>query len=601
MVNDSQKLLQQRGDAIHKNVTELEAKLDNHENYLPTAELYLAMTALSVTVLLSTMDNSGTAISVSFIAKELNISKSIQWMGTSFCISLTVFTVILGRFADIFGRKYVLIVSLVIMGIFELTCGFASSETQLYLFRSFVGVGSAGANSVSILLVTDLVPFEKRATFQGLLGIGLGSGDLIGPLIMSCFISSTEGSWRNFYFMMFPLMMVAASMIYFFVPSSSSRLTKTEKLRNIDYLGFLLSTLFLVFLLLPLDNGGLIWKWRDPKIIIFITFSLICLALFICVEWKFASLPTVPLRVFKFAGVTNILIQSVLYGIVFNGMVFYLPYYYIIIREYPVTKTAVMSVCWLIPLALNSYNAGRIVSKSQNYKYIMIFGYLCWFVGSCLMLLLSETISVRDNVLIMILMGVGVGFTFQPSIIAIQAQSLKADKSAVVTTRNVFRSLGNSMGIALGSLIYSTSLTNKIKTAEFLTNNQKEFIINNLNSKIDLNQIIPDPNILTLAKELYMESLKNVFILWIPLLGICLVMTLFIKDQGLKSIDDKPPDCIQLELIDKVLLSEVIVADEEDENAFERKSNFDTLSFGTTSRTRTVKEGRESMDSYEIV
>ncbi|KAH3685818.1 hypothetical protein WICPIJ_003205 [Wickerhamomyces pijperi] len=579
-------------------ITRLEAKLDNHENYLPKNELYFAMAALLLTVLLSTMDNSGTAISVSFIAKDMNISKSVQWMGTSFCISLTVFTVILGRFADIFGRKPVLIASLLVMGVFELACALAVDETQLYVFRSLVGVGSAGANSVSILLVTDLVPFEQRATYQGLLGIGLGSGDLIGPLLMSGFISSTAGSWRNFYFLMFPLMVAAAALVYFFVPYSSSKLTKGEMLRNIDYLGFLLSTAFLVFLLLPVDNGGLIWDWSDPKIAVFLALALVSLALFLVVEWKFAAIPTVPLRVFKFAGVTNILVQSILYGIVFNGMVFYLPYYYIIIREYLVTKTAVMSVCWLIPLALNSYNAGKIVTKLQNYKYILVVGYICWFVGSCLMLLLDQETSVERNVFIMVLIGVGVGFTFQPSIIAIQAQSLKADKSVVVTTRNVFRSLGNSMGIALGSLIYSTSLQSKVKAADFLTAAQKDFIINNLNSKIDLSQIITDPNVIPLAKELYMDSLKNVFVSWMPLMGLCLVMSLFIKDSGLKSIDHTEATGIELEKTDNLMLVNEVGEDTDDK--------FDSLSFGTrrtlaVSLENSPNANDKQLEDYEIV
>lgn len=146
-------------------------------------------------------------------------------------------------------------------------------------------------------------------------------------------------------------------------------------------------------------------------------------------------------------------------------------------------------------------------------------------------------------VVVLLIMGAGVGCTFQPTMVAVQAQAKKSERAVVISARNVIRSLGGSVGVAVGSLIVSNSLIQKIDEAivhpDAYGNISKAYLAylrQHIYGKIKVNGISASQ--MRVVSQMYMDSIRDLFYLMIPLIAVCLASTFLVKDRGLQCIDE---------------------------------------------------------------
>ena len=160
-------------------------------------------------------------------------------------------------------------------------------------------------------------------------------------------------------------------------------------------------------------------------------------------------------------------------------------------------------------------------------------------LGTGLILLFNRTTPRWKLVLFLIIEGAGVGNVFQPTLVAAQAHSLKRDRAVVIGVRNFLRGLGGSVGLALSSAVFSNELKRKLNSLSTpLPGNFKEQILASVLR-------VPDLSVLTTAEkeevlDAYMSGSKAVFILWVPIIGICFLLCFLIKDRGLTRPEEKP-------------------------------------------------------------
>lgn len=127
---------------------------------------------------------------------------------------------------------------------------------------------------------------------------------------------------------------------------------------------------------------------------------------------------------------------------------------------------------------------------------------------------------------------------FQPTLVAAQAHSLKSDRAVVISVRNFLRAFGGSLGLALSSAIFSNALKRALNALSTpLPADLKSGIL-------DAILKVPDLSVLTLVQrdevlDSYMKASHTVFLLWVPLIGACLVLCIFIRDKGLTRPEEK--------------------------------------------------------------
>lgn len=511
---------------------------DSHDNILPTKKLIIVFFALASALFLSFVDQNGITISLPYIADELNAQESISWAGTSSLISQTVFMVLFGRFSDIFSRKYVMITSMIILAFSDLACALAQKPYQLYIFRGFAGIGNGGITSLSMMIVSDIVTLENRGKYQGILGSCVGLGNALGPFLASAFITHTS-SWRKFYFMLFPIVLTGCLIIAFYVPYTHHKADYKEKFKQIDYLGFFFSSIAIIFLLIPISGGGSTYKWDSTLSISFMCIGGVAFAIFFIMERYFAILPMIPLKLFKTKASLNFLLaQNFFFGICYYGMVYYFPYYLQTIRGFTSINSSKYMLCMVFPQVFISFLSGLIISKSKHYLLVVWIGYFFWTLGMGLLFLWSVDSSISSIIIALIVSGMGVGATFQPTLIAIQAQSFRKDRAIVIATRNVIRSFGGAVGLAVASTILSNFYIKKlVKYGSLYGFSEEEIHIlkSQIYTKLSLNEYSDKQA--EFLKENYMDALRKVFYLWIACIGFCLLSNITVRDRGLEPLD----------------------------------------------------------------
>lgn len=537
---------------------ELEKKLDTHFALLPKKRLRIIIFALFTGAVLAMCDTVGISMGIPYIARDLNSSKTIQWAATVFSISNSIFTVLSGRFADIFGRRNLIIICFFVTGIFQLAQGFAQTGPQFYVFRAISGIGCGGIIPLSMVIIADNVEPEKRAKHQGIFGSGIALGSSIGYFLFAGFSEYTSKSWRNAFYLMSPLTLLIGVIIGWIVPNTKSNLSKREILVNIDYFGVVIVSAFLVFILIPLNCGGILYNWNSKIIIIFFCLAGVSLVSFAIIENFIAKLPIVPFKIFKNLSILNLLFQCILYGAAYFSICFYLPYYFMMVRSFNVMQTCGIMQCILLPISINSNISGRLISKFNNYNYVIWTGYTLWLLSTLLLLILNETTNLVLLGFILILMGQNIGWTFQPTQQALQSQTDIKDRSLIMGIRNSLRYIGNAIGIVASSLIFTNTIMNETNSSTLLSNDEKSFIINNMSTKYTISQHFTDLAKVQLVKNIYLSAMKNLVYLWIPLIGICWLLSFLIKDKGLKSPDELKKDMELKAVISPVPIVQVV-------------------------------------------
>jgi MFS family permease len=348
-----------------------------------------------------------------------------------------------------------------------------------------------------------------------------------------------NSTWRGLFWCICPLAVLSGTVVAFTLPPSKVHGELKEKFRVIDYYGIATSSVAILLLLIPISGGGTYFEWNSPMVISMLTLGSISAVLFILVEWKWSAMPMMPLYVYKNPAVCAILIQNFFFGIVYYSHLYYLPIYYQNARQFSPLLSATLTIPFVAGQSTFSILSGQYISRMKRYGEVIWTGYALWTLGAGLILLFNRTTPKWELVVFLVIEGAGVGNVFQPTLVAAQAHSLKRDRAVVIGVRNFLRALGGSVGLALSSAVFSNVLKRRLNSLSTpLPGNFKEQILASILR-------VPDLSVLTSAEknevlDAYMSGSKAVFIVWVPIMGICLLLCFWIKDKGLSRPGEKP-------------------------------------------------------------
>jgi MFS family permease len=234
---------------------------------------------------------------------------------------------------------------------------------------------------------------------------------------------------------------------------------------------------------------------------------------------------------FKEAPVCVMLLQNVFFGIVFYSQNYYLPLYFQNARQ----MSPIMSATLLLPLQCAQTTAsvisGQYISWRERYGEVIWAGFFVWTLGVGLTCMFDLDTSIGFIVGTLLLQGVGVGFVFQPTLVALQAHCTKAQRSVVISNRNFLRSLGGAVGLAISAATLQNSLKKAMPT-EFASLAKSTYNVP------DFDKLGASPAQVRSILEAYAKASRTVFIMNVPFMALCLVGCFLIKDRGLSRPDE---------------------------------------------------------------
>ncbi|APV44820.1 drug resistance transporter, EmrB/QacA subfamily [Dehalogenimonas formicexedens] len=533
----------------------------------------LILAGVMLSMILASLDQTIVATAMPRIVEEFQGLSHLSWVFTSYMLATAVTVPIYGKLTDMFGRRNLLLLAVLIFLAGSMLSGIAQNMTQLIYFRAIQGVGSGAIMVNAFSVIGDLFPPAQRGKVQGLFGAVFGITSVAGPLLGGWLTDNF--SWRWIFYVNVPVGIAALAVIFAgMVPKINN--PHEVKNRSIDYIGAILLTATLVPLLLALTWGGSQYAWGSVEIVGLLIMAFVALIAFTWRETK-AKDPVISLSLFKNRVFTVSIIATFLASLGMFGSILFIPVFAQGVAGFSATNSGLILMPMMISIVVGSMTAGQIMSRTGNYKIMAIAGMAIATTGMLLFSQINETTTQVSLILRMIVMGIGLGFTMPVFTVAVQNAFAHAKLGQVTAGIQLFRTVGATVGGAVLGGVMNAQLASR------LTNIQNDpFIVMakqanpNLPVNIDGNTIqtflsnigqaqiragfeqapaaVRDAltnafnNFLEILKTAYSDSIDRVFIIGAVLMAVSVIVTIFLPQIALRKSHHPMPEELGVEL-----------------------------------------------------
>jgi EmrB/QacA subfamily drug resistance transporter len=457
------------------------------------------------------------------------------WVVTATLLATTVSTPIWGKFADLFNRKLLIQLSLVIFVVGSALAGFSTNTDMLIGFRIMQGLGAGGLSALSQIILADIISPRERGRYMGLFGAVMGVGTVGGPLIGGLLTDSLGWRW-NFY------VGVPFAIIAIILLQKTLKLPKlTGRKVSIDYLGAVLIaggvSLLLVWVSLAGQAGQ--FEWASWTTVWMVGISVLALIAAVIVEIK-AKEPIIPMHLFKNRTFTFSVIASLTVGVAMFGASVFLAQYMQLARGATPTESGLLTLPLIVGMLGSSIVVGQLISRTGKWKAFMVGGSVFLTAGLFLLGTIQYDTTYALIALYMFILGVGTGVVMQNLVLVVQNVVAPREMGAASSSVTFFRSLGGTIGVsAMGSVLGSqvVSLMNDkadaLKAAIMHLGAGGAKVAQALASgEIPKVSSLP-PAVRTIVESAYGQAVADVFLIAAPLAIITIVAVCLIPNNKL--------------------------------------------------------------------
>lgn len=378
-------------------------------------------------------------LALPYINKDLSLNAVMSgWVPTSYMLTTAILQIPCARIADMIGRKKVFIWGVIILTIFSILSGLATSGVTLIIYRSLAGIGSAMMFGTSTAILTSSVPNENRGKAMGIIAasvyFSLAAGPFIGGILTQYF------NWHSIFFVSAALSFIVAIGGYYIIKED----WKEDEKSKFDTIGSILfaiglSSLIYGFTMLPHISG-----------FVFIGIGGVILVLFTVYEKK-QEFPVFNMRiflgnkVFRLSSISALINYSATFAISFM-LSLYLQY----VRGLSPRDAGLILIIQSIVQAIASLKSGSLSDKMSP-TFLATLGMSIIAVGLAGLCFISETTSYYFLAGMMILLGLGFGIFSSPNTNIIMSSVDRKHYGLASATMGTMRLTGqaSSMGIAI--------------------------------------------------------------------------------------------------------------------------------------------------------
>ncbi len=450
------------------------------------------------------------------------------WVVTATLLAATATTPIWGKLADLFNKKTLVQVAIVIFVIGSTISGFSQDTGQLIAARAFQGIGIGGLQALVQVVIAAIIPPRERGRYNGLLGAVMAVATVGGPLLGGLIVDVSWLGWRWCFFVGVPIAVVA-----FVVLQRTLHLetVRREDVR-VDYLGAGLIAAGVSVLLIWVSFVGNSFAWLSWQTAVMVAGGLVLLGFAVLVESRVRE-PIVPLGIVVRRTPALAIVASLAVGMAMFGGAVFLGQYFQVGRGYTPTEAGLLTIPMMAGVLVSSTISGRMISRSGKVKPYIVTGAVVLVLGFLGLGTVDHATSLWLVGLAMAVVGVGVGMTMQNLVLAVQNSVPMKELGAASASVTFFRSLGGTIGVSVLGAVLANRVTADLAAALHVPEGQAS-----TGGTSALNLKALPPEIQTVVHTVYGDATAHIFLISAAVGVVGVIAALLLKPITLRTTID---------------------------------------------------------------
>ncbi|MFB7254045.1 MDR family MFS transporter [Streptomyces nojiriensis] len=455
---------------------------------------------------------------------------SYTWVVTAALLSMTAATPLWGKLSDLFSKKLLVQISLVIYVLGSVVAGMSQNTGTLIACRVVQGIGVGGLSALAQIVMAAMISPRERGRYSGYLGAVFAVATVGGPLLGGVITDTEWLGWRWCFYVGVPFAIIALIVL-----QRTLHLPVVRRDVKVDWLGAFLISGAVSLLLIWVTQAGDSYAWISWQTWAMTGGALVLGLLFILVESR-ASDPIIPLRLFRNKTISLASAASLFVGIaMFSGTVFFSQFFQLARGESP-TMSGILTIPMIAGLFVSSTLSGQVITKTGRWKAWLVSGGVLLTAGLGLLGTLRHDTPYWHIAIYMAVTGLGLGMMMQNLVLATQNQVAPEDLGAASSVVTFFRSLGGAVGVSALGAVMANRVTHYVQEGLAALGPKAAALGHGGTAGGGIPDLdkLPAP-FREVIESAYGHGVGDVFLYAAPFALLGLVLVVFIKEVALKS------------------------------------------------------------------
>ncbi|MCC3314473.1 MFS transporter [Nocardia africana] len=449
------------------------------------------------------------------------------WVVTASLLAMTATTPLWGKLADLFSKKALVQIALLIYVAGSVVAGLSQNPGMLIACRAVQGIGAGGLSALAQIVMAAMISPRERGRYSGYLGAVFAVATVGGPLLGGVITDTSWLGWRWCFYVGVPFAVVALIVL-----QRTLRLPVTRREVKVDWLGAFLVTAAVCLLLVWVTFAGDKYAWASWQTLVMVLGAVVLAVLFVFAELRAAE-PIVPMHLFANRTISLASAASLFIGVaMFAGTVFFSQYFQLARGESP-TMSGIMTIPMIGGLFISSTVSGQIITRTGRWKAWLVTGGFLVTAGLGLLGTIRYDTDYWLVAIYMAMMGLGIGMTMQNLVLCTQNQVAPHELGAASSLVTFFRSLGGAIGVSALGAVMAERVKDYISDGLSHLNPAAARAMGG-GSQIPDISALPGP-VRTVVEDGYGHGIADVFLIAAPIALVAFLLTLFIKEVALRT------------------------------------------------------------------